>query len=86
MGDDCPLVKIEWEDSRRPESHWSFLSDFTVVEAVKCVSVGWMIHDGKNIKVLAPNMGDVDDEEAQVSGVIHIPSRCILKITSLNET
>ena len=35
--------------------------------------------------MLAPNMGDIGDADVQVSGVIRIPSRCILKITTLNE-
>ena len=83
--DDCPLVMIEWEDSRLPESNWTLLSTFTPGAAVRCVSAGWMIHDGQDVKVLAPNMGDIGDEEVQVSGVIRIPARCILKITALNE-
>ena len=76
---------IEWEDSRRPESNWTLLSTFTPGDAVRCVSAGWMIHDGQDMKVLAPNMGDIGDAEVQVSGIIRIPSRCILKITTLNE-
>ena len=85
---DCPLVMAEWEDSRRPESEWTHLSKFTPGDAVRCVSVGWMIHDGEEVKVLAPNMGDIGDEDVQVqvSGVIRIPARCILKITTLIET
>ena len=86
--DDCPLVMLEWEDSRRAQSDWIHLSEFTPGNAVRCVSVGWMIHDGSNVKVLAPNMGDVGDGDAelQVSGVIHIPARCVMKITTLIET
>ena len=76
---------IEWEDSRLPESNWIFLSTFTPGSTVRCVSAGWMIHDGQDMKVLAPNMGDINDEEVQISGVIRIPSRCILEITALNE-
>ena len=83
--DNCPLVMIEWEDSRRPESNWTLLSTFTTGEAVRCFSAGWLIHDGQDVKALAPNMGDIGDADVQVSGVIRIPARCILKITRLNE-
>ena len=76
---------IEWEDSRQPEPNWSLLSSFAPGDAVSCVSAGWMIHDGKDVKVLAPNMGDIGDEDVQVSGVIRIPARCILKITKINQ-
>ena len=83
MMDECPLVMIEWEDSRQPEPNWSLLSSFAPGDAVRCISAGWMIHDGKDVKVLAPNMGDIGDEDVQVSGVIRIPARCILKITKI---
>ena len=83
MMEEYPLVMIEWEDSRLPSSNWVHLSSFDPGDAVSCVSVGWMIHDGKDVKVLAPNMGDIGDEDVQVSGVIRIPERCILKITKL---
>ena len=54
-----------------------------------CVSVGWMIQDDERVKVLAPNFGDVEtrnpDGTLQVSGVIRIPTRCVVRICELNE-
>jgi hypothetical protein len=47
--------------------------------------VGWLIHDGDELKALAPNMADLNDEEPQVSGVIHIPTVSIRRITRLAE-
>ena len=82
---ECPLVMVEWEDSRRPEPSWTLLSSLVPGNVVRCASAGWMIHDGKDMKVLAPNMGDIDDTDVQVSGIIRIPARCVLKITKLNE-
>ncbi len=80
------LVMIEWLDSVRPISEWQHLSAYKVLEPVKCVSVGFLLHDGKSAKSLAPNMGDIKDENnIQASGIIHIPTRSITKITQLKE-
>ncbi len=82
----CPLVFIEWEDSARPVAAWTYLADFEAPSAVKCVSVGWLVHDGTEVKALAPNMGELGDIEAvQVSGVIRIPARSITKLVRLVE-
>ena len=41
---------------------------------------------GGSVNVLAPNMGDLwDDANEQASGVIRIPTRCIVRIVELNE-
>ncbi|MEJ1358330.1 MAG: hypothetical protein RPU60_17425 [Candidatus Sedimenticola sp. (ex Thyasira tokunagai)] len=80
------LVLIEWVDSAQPISQWQYLSDYRYLKPVKCVSVGFLIHDGKKVKGLAPNMGDVDRSKTiQASGTIHIPTCCIKKITKLEE-
>jgi hypothetical protein len=82
----CPLVMIEWVDSAQPTAQWVHLANVETREAVLCVSVGWLIQDGKEVKVLAPNMGEVNSRDnVQVSGVIRIPTRCIRKITKLTE-
>lgn len=80
------LVMIEWLDSARPISQWQHLSDYQCRDVIKCVSVGFLVHDGDRVKGLAPNMGDVDDEEnIQACGIIHIPTCSITKITALEE-
>ena len=80
------LVLVEWLDSARPIEAWQHLSDYEYKEAVQCVSVGFLIHDGEKVKALAPNMGDVDKEEnIQASGIIHIPTCSITKIAVLEE-
>lgn len=81
------LVLIEWEDSRQPSSAWKHLAEHPVWYAVKCASVGWLVHDDDQKKVLAPNMGDIDDaSNMQLSGEIVIPTSCVLRISRLNET
>ena len=83
---DCPLVMIEWEDSAQPIPAWSFLSSFDVPGTIKCASVGWLIRDDDEVKALAPNMGGLNDERSvQVSGVIRIATRCVLRVTRLRE-
>ena len=78
---------IEWEDSAQPIPAWSYLASFEAPGTIRCVSVGWMIHDDDQMKALAPNMGAIDDENSvQVSGVIQIPTRCVLKTTALSES
>lgn len=84
----CPLVLIEWEDSRQPVPSWRFLADVSEPpDAVTCASVGWLIHDTKRVKVLAPNMGGLHDggDSVQACGLMSIPTRCVVKITKLKE-
>ena len=80
------LVLIEWEDSRQPVASWQRLSEFSKSDICKCVSVGFLISDDDEQKVLAPNMADIESKDnIQTSGVIHIPSKCVLKITPIAE-
>ena len=55
----CPLVMIEWVDSRQPGPGWRWLSSFKPSGPCDCASVGWLIHDGDDVKALAPNMADL---------------------------
>lgn len=77
---------IEWEDSAQPIPTWRYLADFEAPGTIRCVSVGWLVRDDETMKVLAPNMGAIDDENSvQISGMIQIPTRCVLNTTRLNE-
>lgn len=63
------------------------MEGFAAGGVVRCASVGWLIHDGEDLKALAPNMGGLDEKcSAQVSGVIRIPTRCVVRIVPLEET
>lgn len=55
--DTCPLVLVEWEDSMRPAPEWMYLRDFKAGDICKCVSVGFLVYDGEDKKVLAPQYG-----------------------------
>lgn len=66
-------------------SAWTFLADHEPPPAVRCVSVGWLIEDG-DVKALAPNMGGLESGNSlQVSGVIRIPARCVLRVVKIKE-
>lgn len=77
------LVQIEWHDSRQPISGWNYIEDLDGFSPVVCLSVGWLIHDDENVKVLAPNIGDYGAEREQASGAMQIPTRCIVKMEEL---
>jgi hypothetical protein len=80
------LLLIEWEDSRQPIQNWVRLDDVDSPSSVMCISVGWLIHDGKQVKSIASNLGDFDDEEsAQACGIIQIPVRCIVRMVDIAE-
>jgi len=77
---------VEWEDSAQPLPSSPYLASFEAPGIIVCASVGWLIRDDDQMKALAPNMGALNDENSvQVSGVIQIPTRCIRRITPLNE-
>ena len=82
---DCPLVMIEWEDSAQPIPSWSYLASFEPPGIIMCASVGWLIHDGDEIKALAPNMGAINESSVQISGLIQISTRCVRRVTMLKE-
>lgn len=86
MGDcSCPLVMIEWEDSVQPTSAWKHLAGYEPGPVMRITSVGWLIHDGET-KVLAPNLGGLEDaDNAQFSGAIQIPTRCVIAVRKLKE-
>ena len=85
--DTCPLVLIEWEDSVQPIPTWLPVAAYEHLEAIKCISVGWLICNTHEVKALAPNLADVTDpDDVQASGVIRIPTSAVRRITQLVET
>jgi hypothetical protein len=37
------LVVVEWEDSQRPLSPWQWLDEYELPDAVRCLSVGFLV-------------------------------------------
>lgn len=70
-----PLVLIEWLDSGQPMPSWQWLEQIEPRRPHLCVSVGFLVQDGGEAKVLAPNLGASDGGGAwdQASGRNHHP-------------
>ena len=80
------LVKIEWKDSTQPVPAWQHLNDLAENKPIHCLSVGFLLQSDAEMKVLAPNMADIHSElNIQASGIIAIPSSCVVKISKLFE-
>jgi hypothetical protein len=77
------IVKVEWEDSCQPISHWQWAQDYQLPEVVRCISVGFLISKSENAIALAPNIGHPDQERYQASGIIRIPKSAIRKMVVL---
>ncbi|MGZ5914489.1 MAG: hypothetical protein ACXWJU_04070 [Hyphomicrobium sp.] len=85
MGD-CPLVIIRWQDSRQPCGHWRFLSALPETSAVEVATVGWLVKNTSDVIVVCQNVGDLaHPEKAQASGIMTIPTRCVLSVERLTE-
>lgn len=80
------LVLIEWVDSFGCSPSWEKLSEFQESEPMVCRSVGWLLVDGKDVKVVVPHLtGDHDVSETQGCGDMTIPTVCIRRIVDLSE-
>lgn len=78
-----PLVMLEWEDSAQPVANWQWVEEFEAPGAVIIRSVGWLVRNDDQLKVLAPNLGGQGGAEEQMSGMIQIPARCVVRETRL---
>lgn len=77
------LVLIEWEDSHSSGA-WQEVGGEIEDRALVCRSVGWLVLDGENAKVVAPHINDQEPGVAlQACGVMTIPARSVLSITDL---
>jgi len=80
------LVLIEWVDSSQPLSNWVHLNSLPEKKPIECASVGWLVHDDKQIKMLAPNMGDMESEgNEQAMGILIIPTAAVTRVVKLKE-
>jgi hypothetical protein len=77
------LVAVEWEDSQRPLSGWQWIDEYTLPDAVTCLSVGFLIGESSQAIALAANLGDVECERAQGCGIIRIPTSAVKRIADL---
>ena len=86
MHKDCPLVIIRWQDSAQPLSSWQYSSALPQTRAIECATVGWLLKDDDDVKVICQSIGDLESpKNAQASGIMTIPARCVLSIEKLTE-
>jgi hypothetical protein len=86
MRTDCPLVLIRWLDSAQPLPAWRHLSDLPRVRPIECATVGWLLMEDDEVKVVCQSVGDLTNpKNAQASGIMTIPVRCVLSVERLTE-
>jgi hypothetical protein len=69
--------------SQKPLPAWGWLDQYTLPDAVRCISVGFLIAENDHALALAPNLGDVEQERAQGCGVIRIPRSAVRQMADL---
>ena len=74
------LVMIEWVDSLQQDGEWRLADEFEARKAAKCISVGYLVADGRKVKALAQSIANKGE---QISGVVHIPVCSIKRIRKL---
>lgn len=76
------LVLIEWEDSYCATG-WQHIADLGVSPLV-CRSVGWLVRESEDCKVVAPHISTEHSEAPlQGNGMMAIPTRAILRTVDL---
>ena len=78
------LVLIKWLDSFGCSTEWQRL-EIKNPKPLICRSVGWLLHDGDDCKVVVPHVTDLVNEETQHQGCgdMTIPTKAILSIMDL---
>ncbi len=76
------LVQIEWVDSRQPTASWQRVSALDYLAECRCTSVGFLLRDSDQAKVLAASIAD-DGDELQATGVFVIPTAAVLSMKLL---
>ena len=79
------LVLIEWLDSYGCSSEWQPLQGYHA-KPLLCRSVGWLLYDGSDCKVVVPHLSDANNKHVPIQGCgdMTIPASAILKITELS--
>jgi hypothetical protein len=79
------LVYVEWLDSYGCSPEWERLSGCSP-HLLTCKSVGWLLHDGDDCKVLVPHVSlPRDSDSAQGCGDMTIPTRAIVRMSDPEE-
>ena len=74
-----PLVMIEWIDASRLSSGWMDFEEIPDPYPHRCVSVGFLVRENTQGKILVPTIGDVEHEaNRHTYGGMLIPMAAIL--------
>ncbi len=79
------LVLINWLDSHGTLEGWQIIEDENKPEPLQCQSVGWLLHNNKDCKVIIPHIGGGNDTQFpfQGRGELIIPTKSIVSIKEL---
>lgn len=79
------LVFVEWVDSFGCSPNWESLTD-AAPHLLTCKSVGWLLHDNEDAKVLVPHVTAPNEHcTPQGCGDMTIPTRAIVRLVDLDE-
>ncbi len=79
------LVLVEWIDASRLSDSWMDLSAIPDAYLHKCVSVGFVVSENEDSKIIVPTIGDVDHPaNSHTYGGMLIPRRAIISETILS--
>jgi hypothetical protein len=79
------LVLIEWLDSHAGRG-WQAMDRIAVAaEPLYCQSVGWLLSENKDCKVIVPHIGGEKNGDTMMQGCgdLVIPAKAITKMTVL---
>ena len=76
------LVIIDWEDSASHHQVWTNVNTLKESKPTMCRSVGWLLYNGQDCKVIASHIGE---DEVNAGGDMIIPAKAIKKITVLRK-
>lgn len=78
------LVMIEWSDASRLSDGWMNVSEVPDAYLHKCVTVGFVISENKDGKILVPTIGDIEHPgNSHTYGGMLIPRKAILSEKTL---
>jgi hypothetical protein len=82
--DKYPLVYVEWEDSQAGVSGWG-LTDGARPSLVTVRSVGWLVYDGEDCKLIVPHLSAESHNgvKQQGCGDMTIPASSVRKVVKL---
>jgi hypothetical protein len=74
-----PLMLVEWVDASRLSDSWVDLSAVPAAYLHRCLTVGFLISDTKDGKILVPTIGDVEHpSNSHTYGGMLIPRGAII--------